>query len=271
MMEMLFSPLFSGSSGNCIYVGTRQEAVIVDAGVSARAIREEMERVGLDAGAVKAILVTHEHTDHITGVGALARGLGVPVYATEGTWRGMEKRLGKLAEELKRTVQAGVDFYIGGIDVMPFETPHDTNEPCGYAFCVDGLKAAVATDIGCVKESWLSHVRGSDIVLLESDYDEDMLLAGSYTYELKRRIRGRRGHLSNEDAGRVAAELAATGTKRIILGHMSQNNNFPDLALRTIESILLDREILPGRDVMLSVARRDGCSGVFAARMQAED
>ena len=270
-MELLFSPLFSGSSGNCIYVGTREEAVIVDAGVSARAIREEMARAGLDEGAVKAILVTHEHTDHITGAGALARGLGVPVYATEGTWLGMEKRLGKLGEGMKRTVQTGTDFYIGSINVTPFETPHDTNEPCGYAFCMGGLKAAVATDIGCVKENWLSHVRGSDIVLLESDYDEDMLWAGSYTYELKRRIKGRRGHLSNEDAGRVAAELATTGTKRIILGHMSQNNNFPDLALRTIESILLDKDILPGRDVMLSVARRDGCSGVFAASMQTED
>ncbi len=262
-MELLFSPLFSGSDGNCTYVGTREEAVIVDAGMSMRAILEEMDRAQLDPGAVRALLVTHEHTDHISGVGALARKLNVPIYATPGTWRGMEKRAGKLQPGQRREIECGADFYIGNINVTPFSTLHDTNEPCGYAFDLGGLRASIATDIGCVRENWLSTVLGSDIVLLEADYDPDMLMAGFYTYELKRRIRGTHGHLSNEDAGKAACRLVASGTKHIILGHMSKNNNFPELALRTVEDILAQEGYLCGRDVNLYVARREGLTGVF--------
>ncbi len=262
-MELLFSPLFSGSSGNCIYVGTREEGVLVDAGMSASAITNEMDKAGLDPRAVRALLVTHEHTDHIGGAGALARKLNIPVYATEGTWNGMERRLGKLKDGQKRVVNCGTDFFIGPVLVTPFPIPHDTYEPCGYTFELGCLKAAVATDIGCIRDSWLEPVLGSDIVLLEADYDPDMLMAGVYTYELKRRIRGIRGHLSNEDAGKAACRLVASGTKHIILGHMSANNNFPELALRTVEDLLALGGYLSGKDVNLYIARREGATGVY--------
>ena len=262
-MKMLFSPLFSGSSGNCTYVGTEDEGVIIDCGVSATAALGELARAQIDARAVKAILVTHEHTDHIGGVGVLARKLQVPIYATRGTWEGMGKRAGKLSETQKRVIATGEDFYIGSLNVSAFDTPHDCLEPCGFVLNMHGLTAAVATDMGYIRDSWLSAVKGADTVLLEADYDEDMLMAGSYPYELKRRILGRKGHLSNEDAGKAAIELINAGAQRVILGHLSKNNNFPELARETCAGILMEQGIRAGRDVMLDVARRDGLTGVY--------
>jgi len=267
-MTMLFSPLFSGSSGNCTYVGSEDEGVIIDCGVSATAALEQLAAAKIDARAVKAILVTHEHTDHIGGVGVLARKLRVPIYATAGTWEGMGKRAGKLDQTQKRTIETGSDFYVGALNVRAFDTPHDCLEPCGYVLSMGGVTAAVATDMGYIRDSWLDAVKGASTVLLEADYDENMLMAGSYPYELKRRILGRRGHLSNDDAGKAACELVASGAQRIILGHLSKNNNFPDLARQTCESILMENGIRPGRDVVLDVAKRDMLTGVYQISMQ---
>ncbi|MBQ6645118.1 MAG: MBL fold metallo-hydrolase [Clostridia bacterium] len=262
-MTMLFSPLFSGSSGNCTYVGTEDEGVIIDCGVSATAALGQLAAAKISPSAVKAILVTHEHVDHISGVGVLARKLQVPIYATRGTWEGMGKRAGKLDQTQMRTISTGEDFYVGKLNVSAFDTPHDCLEPCGFVLSLGGMTAAVATDMGYIRENWLSAVKGADTVLLEADYDEDMLMAGSYPYDLKRRILGRKGHLSNEDAGKAACTLVESGAQRIILGHLSKNNNFPDLALKTCEAILMENGIRAGRDVMLDVAKRDALTGVY--------
>ena len=237
--------------------------MIIDCGVSASAALGELQAAKISPGAVKAILVTHEHTDHINGVGVLARKLQVPIYATRGTWEGMGKRAGKLDKAQIRTITAGEDFYIGKLNISAFDTPHDCIEPCGFVLSMGGLTAAVATDMGYIRSNWLDAVKGADTVLLEADYDEDMLMAGSYPYELKRRILGRKGHLSNEDAGKAACELTGAGAQRIILGHLSKNNNFPDLALKTCEYVLAEHGIRAGRDVMLDVARREGLTGVY--------
>ena len=262
-MSLVVSPLFSGSSGNCVYVGTRQEAVLADVGVSASAALEQLALAGLDAAAVKAVLVTHEHADHMTGAGVMARKLGVPVYATRGTWQAIGKKAGKLMPEQIMEVTPGEDFYIGGLNIHPFPIPHDCAEPCGFSFFAGGCRAAIATDIGTLKGEWLAAAEGSDIVMLESNYDTDMLLAGPYSFELKRRIKGTRGHLSNEDAGKAAVRLARSGTRLIVLSHLSKENNFPELALETVKGILAENDLIPGRDVQLCVAKRDGLTGVF--------
>ena len=262
-MKMIIAPLFSGSSGNCVYVGTEENAVLVDAGVSATAILTEMAKVGLDASLVRALLITHEHTDHTNGAGPLARKLDVPVYATQGTMDGCRRKLGKLNPARMCTVQTGADFYVGGIDILPFPTSHDCVDPCGYSFSAGGIRVSVLTDTGCVKTEALDAVKGSDAVLLESNYNPDMLMAGPYPYELKKRIMGRRGHLSNEDAGAMAVKLYESGTRTVILGHLSKENNFPELALQTSTDILAENGILCGRDLNLSVARREGGNGVY--------
>lgn len=267
-MELRFSPLFSGSSGNATYVGCGDTHILVDAGMSGTRVCRELARAGVDPAALKGILVTHEHADHIKGIGILSRKFDLPVYATEGTWQGMYDKIGPIAEKNCVMFEPERDFFIGSIDVTPFPTPHDANQSVGYTFEVKGAKLAIATDVGCIKDSWLSYVVGSDAVILESNYDPDMLRAGPYPYELKKRIMSRKGHLSNDDAGAVAVELTRTGTRQIILGHLSKENNFPELAMRTCELTLQMDNLFPHEDVSLCVARRDGMTGMFGIRSE---
>lgn len=263
-MELRFSPLFSGSSGNAIYVGCGDAHVLVDAGLSGSRIVHELEKVGVRPEQLTAILATHEHIDHVRGVGVLSRKYRLPVYATEGTWAGMSAKIGEVEASRRCRMIAGQDFYLGSLNVMPFATPHDANEPVGLCFSCGGTRFALATDLGCIKNGWMNYVRGADAVLLESNYDPDMLQAGSYPYDLKRRILSNRGHLCNDDAGKCAMELVNCGAKHIVLGHLSKENNFPELARRCCEDALRTAGLIVGEDVRLDVARRDGATGVFA-------
>ena len=269
-MELRFSPLFSGSSGNATYVGCDDANILIDAGLSGSRVSGELTRMGIDPGKLDAILVTHEHSDHIRGIGILSRKYDIPVYASEGTWQGMYDKIGAISDKNRVIFEPDQDFFIGSIDVTPFSTPHDANQPVGYTFEVDGAKLAVATDIGCIRDGWLKHVTGADAVILESNYDIDMLNAGPYPYDLKKRIKSRHGHLSNEDAGNVAVELIRNGARQIILGHLSKENNFPDLAMRSCELILQMAGITPHVDVMLCVANRDCATGMFSVSSRFE-
>ena len=263
-MELRFAPLFSGSSGNAIYVGTDRTNLLIDAGVSGSRVLDELKTVGVNPSDLDGILVTHEHSDHIKGVGVLARKLRIPIYATEGTWAGMEAKLGKISLNQQAIIQTESPFYIGDLDITAFPTPHDALEPCGFAFSNGCARFAIATDIGYAREGWMKYIFGADAVLLEANYDPDMLTAGSYPFELKKRILSRKGHLSNDDAGAVAAKLVQSGAKQIILGHLSKENNFPELALRTVELILRQNGIDPESDLDLRVALRDETTGLFA-------
>ena len=263
-MELRFSPLFSGSSGNAVYVGCDTTHLLVDAGMSGSRIIAALQGVGVNPKELTAILVTHEHIDHIRGVGVLARKFDIPVYATPGTWNAMADKLGAVADKNRRTFDAGTGFSLGDIDVLGFPTPHDAAESCGYTFELGRSRFALATDIGCVRDGWFKCVEGADAVLLESNYDPDMLQAGPYPYELKKRILSRRGHLSNDDAGETAARLVRAGARQIVLGHLSKENNFPELALKSVESALEEAGITPQVDVDLRVALRDSTTGIFS-------
>ena len=259
-MQISFCPLFSGSSGNALLVCCGDATVLVDAGVSATRIIKECQAAGVNPARLTAILITHEHSDHISGAGILSRKLDLPIYAPEKTWSAMRSKLGDVADKNVRLVEPGMDFYMGDMNVYPFRTPHDAADPVGYAFSSGACKLTILTDIGCVKADWLDAAEGSGTVLLESNHDRDILQAGRYPYELKRRILSNRGHLSNEDAGRAAALLAQRGVTDIILGHLSKENNFPQLAYETVAAALKEAGYLPGEDVRLTVARRDGRS-----------
>jgi len=265
-MELRFSPLFSGSSGNATYVGCDDANILVDAGLSGSRITQELHRVGVDPACLDAILVTHEHSDHIKGIGILSRKYDLPIYATEGTWRELYGKIGAVAEKNMRIFEPEQDFFIGSIDITPFSTPHDAAQPVGYTFEVGGAKLAIATDLGCIRDSWLKHVIGANAVLLESNFDPDMLQTGPYPYELKRRIMGRHGHLSNDDAGEVAAELVKSGATQIVLGHLSKENNYPELALKCCELAFQQAGLVPQQDARIAVASRDGNSGLFSIR-----
>ena len=269
-MELRFSPLFSGSSGNAVYVGCGDTHILVDAGLSGTRIANELGKIGIHPSQLTAILVTHEHSDHVSGVGVLSRKYHLPIYATAGTWEGMTGRIGAVEPQFRCEMEPERDFYLGDLNIMPFSTPHDAKQPVGFCFEHGGARFAMATDIGCPKKGWMSAVRGADAVLLESNYDPDMLKAGSYPYELKHRILSNRGHLCNDDAGRCALELTQSGAKHIVLGHLSKENNFPELARRCCEDALRTGGVQPGEDVRIDVANRDGVTGIFAVISQFE-
>lgn len=265
-MELRFSPLFSGSSGNSVYVSGPGAELLIDAGMSCSRLLGELREVGADPKNISAILITHEHIDHIRGAGTFARKYGSAIYATAGTWDAMRGKLGDIPDESVRVIDSERDFFLGSLNVQPFATPHDAAESVGYVLSIPGgARFALATDIGCIRPGWMNAVSGASAVLLESNYDPDMLRAGRYSYDLKRRILSRHGHLANEDAAEAAIALVRAGTRRIVLGHLSKENNFPELALKCCLSAL-ETEASAYADV--TVARRDGTSGVFCVKSE---
>ena len=263
-MALKIAPLFSGSSGNSILIKTDRTAILVDAGCSCSRIVDELDRIGENIHDISGIVVTHEHSDHIKGIDVLMRKYGIPVYANEATMCTLEDKLRDPSVKYMRVIDDAV-FYIDDIAVRPFHIPHDAVDPYGYTFISGGKQISVMTDIGKVSGSMLTAVSGSSIVLLESNHDVEMLKAGRYPYELKRRILSTVGHLSNDDAGKAACRLAENGVKGIILGHLSINNNIESLAYETVTSALESDGISVGRQVGLIMAKRDGATGVFSA------
>ncbi len=254
-MLKLYS-LMSGSSGNCSIVTNGKTAVLSDCGSSGKRTLAALEKTGIPVSQIRAIVVSHEHADHTKGVGILARKLKIPVYATAGTHSAMSGAIGKLDDSLIRLIRPDITYDIYGIGVTPFAIPHDAYDPCGYSFSDGRDTVTVATDIGHMSDSLLSRLIGSRSIILESNHDIDMLRYGEYPYPLKRRILGDYGHLSNECAADTALSLIQNGTEHIMLGHLSEKNNLPEIALMETYNRLTDNGINVGTDATLQVANR---------------
>ncbi len=269
-MEMYFCPLFSGSSGNalfCQYGGTR---LMIDAGKPGRQMEEALRSIGVDPGTLAGVLITHEHSDHIHGAGVLARKYHLPLYATAGTWAAMEGKLGKLEPGLRREIQAGRDFWLGDMGVVPFPIPHDAADPVGFRLYGGELSVSTATDLGHFSRYVYDQIAGSDLILLESNHDPEMLQRNPhYNARLKARILGRYGHLSNDSCAEALIRLIYAGTGTVLLGHLSGENNTPELARRVSTEALARESIEAGRDVRLDVALRDRTGPVYILREKA--
>lgn len=259
---MRFCPLFSGSSGNALFVKGGNTALLVDAGLAGSTVAGALRAIGEDPASLAGILVTHEHIDHVRGVGVLARRFKVPVYANAGTWRGMLPYTGAIPEGQVRMFETGREFYIGDMAVFPFKTPHDANESVGYAFRAEGKKLSVLTDVGHMHDGLFDAVAGSDLLLIESNHDVEMLKVGPYPYPLKRRILGDEGHLSNDACGAALAKLFRRGVKQAVLGHLSGENNLGSIALETVRAALRAEDIHDG-DLPLSLAYRDRAGEIY--------
>ncbi len=233
---MRICTIASGSSGNCIYVGTDHTHLLIDAGISGKRIETGLAEAGLSGKDIDAVLVTHEHADHIRGLGVLSRKLGKPVYTTEKTWKAAsaDSRIGKLPEGLFQKICPDEAFTVGDVRIRAFSTSHDAADPVGFRLEADRKSFAVATDLGYYNDYTVRQLQKLDVLLIESNHDVRMLEAGSYPYYLKRRILSDKGHLSNESAGHLLNEVLHDGMRHIILGHLSKENNYPALAYETV-------------------------------------
>ncbi len=254
----MFCTLFSGSSGNCTFISDGSTRLLIDAGVSAAKICAALADIGYSPFDIDGILLTHEHRDHVAGVSILSRNYSIPVYANVGTMERTLATTGWIFDDYIHTFKSNERFCIGDIEVFSFSIPHDTIDPVGYTFRFDGKYYSVATDMGCVTESVLRHLCKSEAVLIESNHDVQMLKDGPYPYHLKKRILGESGHLSNENAAHLAAQLVKWGTKRVTLGHLSEKNNTCQRAYDTTAECFERSGIKTGTDVILQVAPKDG-------------
>lgn len=258
---MWFCSLFSGSSGNCIYVGTERTNILIDVGMSGKRIAQSLNSIGISPGEIDGILITHEHVDHVRGVGVMSRMFNIPIYVNNNTWKNIEGSIGRISENNIKIIKNNSAFFIGDIDIKSFKTPHDAVDPSGYSFFNGGKKISIATDIGHVSQWVFENIKDSDILLLESNHDEEMLKFGPYPYALKRRILSDIGHLSNKSAGEALIKLL-TRKMVVVLGHLSQQNNYPELAYSTVLSVLKENGIDTDRDIRLEMAHRD-CASSF--------
>jgi len=228
--------LASGSRGNAIYLSDGRTAILIDAGLSGIEIQRRMAAKGLDPGCLDAILVSHEHADHIQGVGVLSRRFGLTVHISDATREASQNVLGKLTAI--QPFRCGRRFSIGNLVVHPFSTSHDAADPAGFTVSCNGSKVGVATDLGIATNVVKAHLRGCDALILEANHDDRMLIDGPYPWPLKQRIRGRSGHLSNADAALLLDGLRHDRLAHVILAHLSEENNTPDIARKTIETVL---------------------------------
>ena len=255
---MIFCSLYSGSSGNSILVGSKNTKILIDAGLSGKKIIEGLQEVGQDPNEIEGIFITHEHSDHIKGAGILSRKFNIPIYANELTWKAMEKSLGKIKEENKKIIAKRSTISLNDIDIISFNTPHDSVASTGYTIKSKEKSVSIATDIGTFTEEILKNIRDSEVILLEANHDVQMLKFGPYPYDLKRRVLSEVGHLSNEDCGHAIVDIMKSGlNKKIILGHLSNTNNVPELAEQAVKNVLSAHNLEVGKDLELRLADRN--------------
>lgn len=260
---MRLCAIASGSSGNCIYAGTQATHILVDAGISGKKTEEGLTSLGLTGKDIDGILITHEHADHICGLGVLSRKYGIPIYATKGTVQAIRdtKSLGAIDQSLLNVIEADQSFMIKEMKISPMHTSHDAADPVAYRIGYDKKKIAIATDLGTYNDYTVECLKGMDVLFLEANHDINMLQVGPYPYYLKQRILGDRGHLSNEASGRLLTSLLHDNLQEVVLGHLSKENNLPELAYETVrlEVEMGDNPYHAG-DFPISVAKRSECS-----------
>ena len=236
-----FCSLYSGSSGNSLFVETENTKILVDAGMSCKKIEQALNSIEIDPSSINAILVTHEHSDHVKGISAISKKYDIPVFATKETFDAMPTQTEKLSEHNIQFFKPSEKFCIDDLEILPFTIPHDAANPCGFNITKDNChQISIATDIGHMTNSILKRLEGSEFILLESNYDTEVLKCCSYPFKLKSRIAGSTGHLSNTMAGKTISYLSKNSNLHTaMLGHLSKESNFPELAYQTVVDELL--------------------------------
>ncbi len=251
-----FCSLFSGSTGNSSLIQSDTTNILVDIGVSAKRIEEALNELEVPVEEISGILVTHEHSDHIKGLGTFSKKHNIPVFANIKTWEAMPSEKQKIAFQNQRIININSEFSIGDLKILAFPIPHDAANPCGYNVFNSGKKISIATDIGHISDEVMPYLENSSFALIESNYDLSVLRYSSYPARLKTRISGANGHLSNDNCGRLISHLMGSGLNSVMLGHLSKENNFPELAQQTVLEEL-QKNHQDASKIEIFVARRD--------------
>lgn len=261
-MGIRICSLASGSSGNCYVIWTNKTTLLVDAGISGRQIKERMSGLGLDLNDLSAVLITHEHSDHVKGLSALVK-FNTQIYASKKTLNEIDL---EFEEELCRYIEEKDEFLIGDIKVQAFRTSHDAVDPLGFYFTSEGKSICLVTDTGCLNDEITNFMAASDIIVLESNHDENILKMGSYPWFLKQRILSDKGHLSNETSALALAKIVASENSEkvrlVLLAHLSKENNFPEMAKATMENILKENDCKM-RSCIIRVLPRNEVSEIY--------
>lgn len=262
-MGLRFCSLSSGSSGNCQYIETENMKILIDAGFSGKRIEELLASIDVCPKTLDGIFVTHEHTDHIRGVGVLSRRYDLPLYANENTWLGMESKIGKIKEKNIKIFNTEDFIEMKDLIVNPIKIFHDALEPVGYVFHYKKKKISIITDTGIIDNNMKEKIKDSNIYLMESNHDVYMLRDGDYPWFLKERISSTKGHLSNDDAAVILSDIINGKEEVVLLGHLSKDNNKPEIAYETVRSKLDENGIKVNKDITLDMTFRDKKSKVY--------
>ena len=251
-----FCSLYSGSSGNSLFVESENTKLLVDAGVSSKKIETALTNLEIDPSSINGILITHEHSDHVQGLGTFAKKFNLPVYVNQKTLDAMPNQKDKISEKNIKIIKNEEKFEIGDLKIKPFSIPHDAANPCGFNIIHDNKKISIATDIGHMTNGIIKNLEDSIFIMLEANYDPEVLKFSKYPYILKSRIAGPTGHLPNEMAGKTIAHLLNSGLQQALLGHLSKESNFPELAYKTVIDEVISSNYNEN-SLKLSVASRD--------------
>lgn len=262
-MTLRFCSFASGSSGNSYLVKDDNTAVLIDAGISGKRILQGLEETGTPREQVRALLITHEHIDHVKSIPVLTKRIpDLRVFANRATWECIQR---PVEDRFREVFETGRDFMIGDLRIRTFPVPHDAAEPVGFSIYGSGKQISICTDVGCVTEEIQEEIQGADLLLLEANHEREMLLMGRYPYPLKQRILGDEGHLSNVSAGECLGQIIAGQEKKrqVLLGHLSHENNDPHVAMLAVENTLQEQNIYVGGDLQIQVAKRDERSRLY--------
>lgn len=263
---MTFISLGSGSCGNCYYLGTESDAILIDCGIGIRRLKKSFHEYGIKISRVRAILVTHDHSDHIKTVGLLSREHSIPVYTTEAIHHGMKRNYAismKVDDAHQCIIEKDTPFCIGEFEITAFQLPHDATDNMGYFIKVEGFTFTLMTDVGSVTDNVRNYIGLSNYLVIEANYDEDMLRVGRYPEILKDRICSGTGHLSNAQSAKALIDNLSPDLRHVWLCHLSEENNHPELARKTFDAALRQFGIIPDVDFTIDVLRRKMPTGPF--------
>jgi len=262
-MKLNFCSLSSGSSGNCYYLGNEFHGILIDAGISASSIRKFLKDINIPMQSVMGVLITHNHIDHIRGLEVLTRKNNIPAFTTPKIWKSILPSHKKITQDCIRDIQLQHKFQLAGFDIEAFPVYHDAPETIGFHICAGGKKITIATDLGQICQTAAPYIKAANLLVIESNYDEQMLVNGKYPAFLKARIKSDQGHLGNHQTSAFLADIISDNLSNICLAHLSKNNNTPEIVLQTLHQTFLERGIILTNQQQISVLNRNSPSDVI--------